>query len=437
MSEGPLLYPGSALRDWLQKERGVSLPEEHLNLLTTLADTLFFASLGKEEGDITRVRLVYHPRGIAGLEDIREHVLVGSAHSDRRAWETIPFAHQPDITSLSVKALIKIAPIANLPRTSIVVGVQDGQVIIQGLARRVEYEHLYETNENDVLVFHAPEPGYLILSINGEEVFRYEQGRILSPARRVRLDVLLFNTSSMVNAALMQICASLRDELAEPLLQLPGTKNWHISQIFYKLVWRMGEMRHGGLIAILPDTSQIEKFRSEGKYRLPQSAGTVLRTRLKEYVASESIYQDLLWKRTTASTPESDEEVRDKAIAHQDKEHDKEELDALVDTIGQLTAVDNALLLGPNLEVICAGYPIPTQREEKLLVYEAESLLGEPGAPYVIGQHGSRHRAAAFFANRHPGGLVFVASQDGPLRCLHRPLGQEEILLWNLRIPYD
>jgi len=435
MSEDTLLYPGKSLRDWLQKEQGASLPEDDLHLLATLADTLFFASLGKEEGDLTRVRLAHHPRGIAGLEDIREHVLIGSTHYDRRAWEIIPFEHESAITSLSVKALIKIAPVANLPRTSVVVGPQDGQLTIQGIARRVEYEHLYETNEDSVLVFHAPEPGHLILSINGGEVFRYEQGRIVAPTRRVLLADLLFKTSSIVNAALMQICALLLDELTEPLLRLPDTKNWHISQVLYKLVKRMAEMRHGGLIAILPDTSNIDKVKPEGKYRIPRDAGPVLRNRLKEYVASRNSLEDLLWKR---ATPESDDEALDKAIAHQDKEHDEEELDALVDTIGQLTAVDNALLLGPNLEVVCAGYPIPTQeQEEKLAVFETETLLGELSAPYAISQHGSRHLAAAFFANRHPGGLAFVASQDGPLRCLHRPVGQETIFLWNLRIAYD
>ncbi len=274
MSEDSLLYPGRALRDWLQKKRGASVPEEHLSLLATLADTLFFASLGKEEGDLTRVRLVYHPQGIAGLESIRQHVVIGSARYDRRAWETIPFEGEPDVTSLSVKSLIKIAPIANLPRTTVVVGTVDGALTIQGIARRVEYELIYNTNEDDVLIFHAPEPGYLILSINGTEVFRYEQGRIVSPARRLPLDVLLMSPSSMVNAVLMQICASLRAELAEPRVQWRDTKNWNISEVLYKLVRRMGEMRHGGLIAILPDTSQIDRLRSEGKYRLPQNAGT-------------------------------------------------------------------------------------------------------------------------------------------------------------------
>jgi len=329
---------------------------------------------------------------------------------------------------------MKIAPAANLPRTSVVVGPCNGRLTIQGIARRVEYEHIYETNEESVLVFCAPEPGHLTLSIEGEEVFRYEQGSLVAPTRRVLLHDLLFNTSSIVKSALMQMCASILTELAESWLRLPENKAGHISHVIYNLVNRMREMRHGGLIALLPDSNAIDTARTTGKYRIPREAGIVLRNSLKDYVASRTGLENLFWQRTTKDTPESDDEALEKAIAHQQKEHDEEELEALVGTIGQLTTVDNALLLGPNLEVICAGYPIPTQGQ-KPTVYETQTLSGEPCEPYDIGQHGSRHRAAASFANQHPGGLTFVASQDGPLRCLHRPSGEDKVLLWNLRIP--
>ncbi len=100
MSEGILQYPGEALRNWLQALGGVLPPDDELRQLARLADTLFCASLGKEEGESTRVRVAYHPNGIAGLQGLREHVFIGGAHGDRRAWEIIPFIPESTITDL-------------------------------------------------------------------------------------------------------------------------------------------------------------------------------------------------------------------------------------------------------------------------------------------------------------------------------------------------
>jgi hypothetical protein len=100
-----------------------------------------------------------------------------------------------------------------------------------------------------------------------------------------------------------------------------------------------------------------------------------------------------------------------------------------------LTALDNALLLGPDLKVIGAGYAVPTPDADTPRVHIAQDLQGTPGDVYDINQHGSRHRAAAWFAVNNPGGLVFLVSHDGPLRCLIRPSKDEKtLLLWNLRL---
>lgn len=445
MSEPPLQYPGAALRTWSQQEE-VFFSEEELHSLVRIADTLFFASLGKEEGEVTRVRVAYHEQGIRGLQEIQEHVLVGGAHGRRRAWEVIPFEPESTITDFSVKALVKLAPAANLPRTSIVVGPHDGQLRILGLARRVEYTGFYKVEgEDSVFILHAPEPGHLTLSINGIEEFRYEHGSLVPPTHRVYLHDLLFKTESVVRSALMSICKSLVDSNDKPRFLWFTDKEWYISSVVLGLVKQMGTMRHGGLIAILPDSSDIEHARNMGKYRLPPEDGTLLRSRLQEFAASRTGVEELFWSSTRKNASKTEDDSLDEAIDRQFEENDEEELNSLVESIGQLTAVDNALLLGPNLEVVCAGYPIPTQEKEprvqgeaaqaeKLVVHEAESLKGEPSALYAIEQHGSRHRAAAVFANRYQGGLVFVSSQDGPLRCLHRPRGRNEVLLWNVRL---
>ena len=48
------------------------------------------------------------------------------------------FDGSPMVTDFSVSSLVKIAPAANLPRSAVVVGPENGGLVIQGLARRID-----------------------------------------------------------------------------------------------------------------------------------------------------------------------------------------------------------------------------------------------------------------------------------------------------------
>jgi hypothetical protein len=153
MRESELKYPREALYDWWQARNGGTPPKkDDIRLLEHLIDTLFFASLGKEEGQPALVRVVYQERGIEGLAAEREHADYDSSEDPALAWAIIPFIPMP----LTVKALVKLTPAANVERTAVVVGPHDGELCIQGLARRVKH-----TDGGAVLVFSAPEPGFI------------------------------------------------------------------------------------------------------------------------------------------------------------------------------------------------------------------------------------------------------------------------------------
>ena len=148
----------------------------------------------------------------------------------------------------------------------------------------------------------------------------------------------------------------------------------------------------------------------------------------------QSLLSELRLRATTAKTRALDLAFEPEASAADEEERTaKEALDSLIANIGQLTALDNALLLGPDLKVIGAGFAVPTEAVTPT-VHVAQDLQGMPGGVYDINKHGSRHRAAASFAYNNPEGLIFLVSHDGPLRCLIRPPKQEKTLLWNLRL---
>lgn len=440
MDEPGLQYPGEALRSWLRQFAKTPVAEPTLRLLVVLADTVFFASLGREEGEATRVRIAYHAQGLPGLQAVRETVFIGGVRGHRQAWETLPLEPKSSITDFSVEALVKLAPAAHLPRTAVVVGPRDGKLRIQGLARRVEYTEFHAEGEEDVFILHAPEPGHLVVSTQGREVFRYEQGAPVPPGRRVALHDLLFHEDSAVRSALLEQCAGLVESLPKVQPLMGGNREWYVSNAVQGLIRKMGALHHGGLIALLPKQHDMERFRTRGKYSLPQEQGSLLRERLKRFVQARADLINGAWRaeagRAAGTEAPEDPESKKAAAEHDDKSTESD-FHALVESIGQLTAVDNALVLGPELEVLCAGYQIAIPRSGPPQVFEARTLQGRPGPHYPISQHGSRHRAAAVFANQHSGAIVFVASQDGPVRCLHRPPGKKKVLLWSLLLTED
>ncbi|MFY0570061.1 putative sensor domain DACNV-containing protein [Archangium lansingense] len=414
MSDPTLKYPRDALEDWRQEGRGPPPPEGgHFG---DLIDTLFFASLAREEGHPALARIVYHEDGVQGLERTREQADFHSPQEPALAWTVIPF--HPIL--LTVDALVKLTPAADVERTAIIVGPHNDQLHILGLARRSK-----STDGGNVWVFSAPEPGFIVLHRAGEEVFRYERGKRLSPKQKFSLWEIL-HTDGLVRKTLETVCQNLVRTLTEAssFPNFPWMDSG-VSPLLFDLINTMVSTRHGGLIAILAkEPSTAPKL----SYSL--SPHLSLHSELfRQAKRAQTRAVDLALNRLPDDHSNHEEEM----AADEEARTAKEALDSLIANIGQLTALDNALLLGPDLKVIGAGYAVPTEADTPT-VHVAQDLQGTPGGEYHINQHGSRHRAAASFAFKNPGGLVFLVSHDGPLRCLIRPSEEKPVLLWNLRL---
>jgi hypothetical protein len=412
MSEPGLKYPREALFRWWRSS-GLVPEETHARLMGDLVDTLFFASLAREEGQAALARIVYHEHGIQGLERTREHERDDSSSGPELAWSVIPL----NPIRFTVKALAKLTPAANVPRTAVVVGPRNGELHILGLARRVK-----RTDGGAVYVFSAPEPGFLVMHFAGEEILRYERGSLIAPEQKTSLWKAL-HSDGLIQSALKVTCQKLIQELPPAFYSEPYDD---IANLMFDLINTMVAARHGGLIAIQTSSSAGR----EPTYPVSLDYRTLLNKRLQDFAAARKHAFGVAWARVSQNTPLPEEE----AEAREAEETTKETLASLVENIGRLTAMDNALLLGPELEVLGAGFAVSTPEEQTPTVYEARDPQGTPGPVYDIGQHGSRHRAAVWFAHQNPGGLVFMVSQDGPLRCLIRPSPDSATLLWNLRL---
>lgn len=430
MSNARPQYPRECLTAWLRSLGDAQDGKESQEPLAELIDVVFFASLEKEEGTPIRVRVVYHEQGIEGLRDVNEARLVGGAQGTTPAWQILPFEHASGVTDLTVKALAKIASAANLPRTAVVVGPSQGKLEIQGVARRVERTYFNAQGEERSVILFAPRPGHVVLLFRGEAVFRYENGGAVEVPRRPSLFDVLNNKDSAIHAALQSLCSKILNEAPSPS-PFEADRYGLVSQAVAGLVERMAAGDHGGLVALLPAPHDVEKEASAGKYRFSAAYRHILSTRLADVAKSHAYNWKLAWSDTKSETPKTAEEEFEDEVAQDDEKIARRDFEALLQNIGQFSTIDNALLIGPELELLCAGYPISVGKRRPI-VYEAATLDGARGARFPLLRHGSRHRAAATFAKRFPGALAFLCSQDGDLRCFHRLPGKEHVLLWNL-----
>ena len=95
----------------------------------------------------------------------------------------------------------------------------------------------------------------------------------------------------------------------------------------------------------------------------------------------------------------------------------------MIQELGALTAIDGATLLNRELALVAFGAILPV----------AEQFQGrdaETGMTVDLGSRGTRHRASAVCANRNPGSVVFVASEDGGVTCMLRIPEQDYVTMW-------
>jgi hypothetical protein len=393
---------------------------ETIKLLATLADCVFFTSLIPEEGQTVRVAVVYHQQGAEGLAGV---------------YDASPYEEDPpltwDVTSfrpipLSAATLAKFSRGLEYGAQLVVIGRKEDALYIEGVARR-----LPRTDGGDVLRLAAPRPGVLAFERGFRELLRFEDGKQVPSA----LDVI--GQTGPIRAA---IGAITKDPSREELFSKTDSA-------IRRLIQKMRATRAGGILALLPEEPK-EAVLSDIVYRRNDSRLLSMRIR-DEWDRRCDIINDMFRNALTedneASGLQDRNAMRDitDAISNRDAMRDaadvaSERLEAAINDVAQLSAIDGAVLAGPagpGLAIYGAGYKIPTPKESeesKENVVLALDVAAERTTPYDIRQHGTRHRAAVSFAHVNPGGVAFVCSEDGPVKCTLR-IG-DHVALWPVRI---
>ncbi|HEX5748530.1 MAG TPA: hypothetical protein VFZ09_19985 [Archangium sp.] len=400
-----LLYPRDHLQEALKRRAPKWLGNPRLvQVVGELLDLLFFASLSTEEGSATRVQVVVSPgKPLQDVEDSSEYL--GSDVPRQQAWSVLPLKPQ----RLDLEALVKLSVVTEPGRTAVVLEHEESsgwQAV--GIAKLNT-----STNGGNVLFLSTTAPGALSLVYAGTEIMRYERGQLAKPAPDI------FISDGVVRSTIRQSLGDLLSGETNRIL-MPSRIGEHV---FERLVRGMRATGRGGLILVQP-TPSLDSQQDMPKLVLTEP--DILADKSRNLF--EAIERGLGVAFRDDELGRNDE--WDEAMSL--REWAQSEVDSLSDDIARLTAMDGALLLGPNLRVFGAGYKVSSSHT--LPLYEAFDATGQSVSPveYPLEIHGTRHRAAASFV-ASTGGFAFVASEDGPIKCLIREQGR--ILFWRVRFP--
>jgi hypothetical protein len=95
--------------------------------------------------------------------------------------------------------------------------------------------------------------------------------------------------------------------------------------------------------------------------------------------------------------------------------------------LARLSCMDGALVIDDRLAPHCFAVHLASQKWTGAVV---EGPVGKlpPGQAIDLAGFGTRHNSAINFAGAHPGTIVFVVSEDGPVRTICRLEGS--VLIW-------
>ncbi|WP_037583068.1 putative sensor domain DACNV-containing protein [Stigmatella aurantiaca] len=349
-------------------------PTQHI--LTKAIETMLFASMATEEGHITPVGIVL-AESLSPFQD--EHY----------SWDLVRFASN---LSFEVDQIAKLASACGSLDSLLVVLPQEERLVVAGIAT----PHSRQILDLDYLVrVLILKPG-VISVLRGEwEVVRYERGNIPpSPPTLSKGDGQHRTQLNAIERTVFQ--------------EDPNRLSIDVLNFLLRIVKRMRSLGHGGLLAVLgPGDIQSMSLKDARQLAEPLRFGTAL----LEMYGAQLIDEQNTTRRFSVKTlnfrPPSDEEEAAAAAAQEATQR----VARMIDQIARFTTVDGAVVMSHSLDVLAFGAKL-SSKEETPAVYSVthDRCSGER---WPIDRRGTRHRAAAIFADRYSMGLALIVSQDG------------------------
>jgi hypothetical protein len=394
-----MLYPREMLIDLLDKRGPYAAGARET--LVTLVDTVFFASLKVEESEPIQVAIVHDEKGAAGLSAVVDTSPETSGDEARDpAWDVVEIEPRP----FDPRTLAKLSRGLRYGTHLAVVGGRAPDLRIDGIARRQR-----RSNGGAVTRIAAPRAGVLVFEEEDRELLRFDAGERAAPP----IDVLGED-------------GPVREVIAKIAGEAKGTENGYSSMewALMSLIRQMRATGSGAILAIMP-SAPPESVMSAVRYRRrhPQILGDKIRDDRKKQLA---------WIGALLAAGDGEPTVNDltnRDAKRAERDRAREDLDAAIDDVAQLSAIDGAVLAGPGMSIYGGGYIVPLVSELASIGAEDAQMTKTAPWPPI---HGARHQAAMSFAHSNLSGVSFVVSEDGPVSCATR-IGND-VIVWSVGV---
>ena len=181
--------------------------------------------------------------------------------------------------------------------------------------------------------------------------------------------------------------------LGDPTLVADHSRYWHFARDALEQILSEASLRgHGGTIVLMPSSVPITESMFASKYQLTGSFG-LRQTLIQCQLASPDLLKSIAQRKIANET---------------------------IQRIAQLAAVDGALIIKFDFEVLAFGATLTAPRTQAKAVIGPDGFGAGAGPTFDINRYGTRHRSAMDFAATVDGSIAFVISQDGPIRAFRR-----------------
>lgn len=397
-----------------------------LEVQTDLFESLYFASLGTEEGESIRFDVVY-----LDPADPDPHP---PAHLGPDRWTCVRFGASLPAT---IPNLVKLA-LASDPRNSAFALYHDGdgRLFVWGLVDLGNRQYDYISHAADWA--YAP-PGLFQAAIFGTGSvgarIGYESigGLKLNTLTGIQHDVLAEGPiRDSLQPGIRSFLAAIRGALPRGVYERRPDRDASLTgewlSAFSRLLLSVYHLRHGGAVLITPDASRrgldIKYAIGYGRLRSALQAEALLGIRQTD--VRDRIAGDYL-ERNADAIPAG--LYREEATYVRRSEKQQNELDGTIRFISLLTRVDGLVLLDHDLAVHGFGVMIGPGRDPAE-VYLAGDSRAPPGELRRVdaNHYGSRHRSMMRYCADNPGSVGFVFSEDGDVRAMTQVGGR--VVMW-------
>jgi hypothetical protein len=405
-----------------RKERS---PSE--NVLTKLFETLYFASLKREETQPISCRVAYINRKRPDA-DPPERVV-----PDR--WQAFPLAHD---LSLTVRNLVKLSTAVDPWGSTLAVdAAADGKLRIWGLIDQGVHYSTFVVKEASS----APAmPGLFQAVIQGTgEVAVYKSYVLLGSLKQdtlVKGQQRVFQ-SGPVHSKLMKPIREFQERVRKDVgNKLYGErKHWNSSleqnwiSALCRILIGVHKYQHGGAVLISDDGIGLNPKYSLAYDRLADALfrSSVLLISHTSY--SDTIHEEFLDRHLDEIPTDLylNESVDGTAL-----NDTNDELTGCVRFLASLSRVDGLIWLDFKLRLKAFGVEIVVRDDPEKAVIAQNSNATEVRA-LNLNQYGTRHRSMLRYCAANPNSIGFVISQDGDVRAITH--AKNRVVLWdNVRI---